>query len=241
MPRTTTSRCSMRCSKITAARPSRSVRATAVVAGAKGPDAAFRPGGSDTSVAEASNEPVTVSPTLSGSLPLLRADTGRSIPSSALDSQGVASPRTQIDGDVRVGQNEAARSAPVLELRVAALLPDPFLHVLDHELKLFSRARRCQLVHRHAAIPSRANLGLRWPAEAAISQPRVSLHPHLRPLVLVTRDTEHVLDHLLAIAGLLADPAHEAFGPAAGVARDAFGERPTDRATLSVWHIPNML
>jgi hypothetical protein len=51
----------------------------------------------------------------------------------------VAWPRTQIENDFRVGRNEAAVSAPVLDFRVAALSPDPLLHVLDHELQLVPR------------------------------------------------------------------------------------------------------
>jgi len=108
------------------------------------------------------------------------------IPSSALDGQGVASgprPRTSWR---RLGVTKPD-SAPVLSVRVAAPLPDPLLHVLDHELKLFSRARRCQLIHRHAAITREMHLSLRRPAEPTISQPGVRLHPRLRCLARLRR------------------------------------------------------
>jgi ATP-dependent protease ClpP protease subunit len=103
---------------------------------------------------------------------------------------GLASRGTQIAKRpwVRVGRNEAARSAPVLDIRVAAPFPDPLLHVLDHQVEFLSRKHRRQFVHCDAAITRETHLSLRRLAEPAISKPGVSLAPSLgRPTLVATR------------------------------------------------------
>jgi hypothetical protein len=115
-------------------------------------------------------------------------------------------------------RNETADSAPVLDIRVAAPFPDPLLHVLDHQVEFLSRKHRRQFVHCDAAVTRETHLSLRRLAEPAIGEPGVGLHSGLRDLTLVASDAEHVLDHLLPVARLLADLADEPLGPAARIA-----------------------
>jgi hypothetical protein len=62
--------------------------------------------------------------------------------------------------------------------------------------------------------------------KATIRQPGGGLYPRLRALTLAPEHPEHVIDQLLPVTGLLADPAHQTLGPAAEVSGDPFRERP---------------
>jgi hypothetical protein len=81
-----------------------------------------------------------------------------------------------------------------------------------------SSSREHVVANSFTATPPSPEKRLRRLAEPAIGEPGVGLHSGLRDLTLVASDAEHVLDHLLPVARLLADLADEPLGPAARIA-----------------------